>query len=246
MNNVELIQKSLAGLFAVHAEDGYARVITHCLYPTNSFVQVAVRSGLDTFVVSDEGGAIREIESAGAYIENPDKMISQMIHQMGLKVVKGVIRSPECNASQLGFAIASVSNASRSVADWLFSHTRVRPHHNFKEVVANYLKFAFPDNVRAETIVGESNKAHRFDNIIHLSNGRRMVVDAVVPDPSSINARVVANMDVKNAGHPDVEQRIIYDDADDWSPADLNLLQVGATLIRYSQAPNVLKRLAAA
>lgn len=246
MSDIAIIQKALGKLFGVTSEGSFARVTTQCLYPSNGFVQVIVHSGAHTFVVSDEGGAVRELESAGARIQSPDRMIAGMVRQMGLRVSGGVIRSPECGESELGFAIASVANASRSVADWLFSHSRVRPHHNFKEVVSHYLKTAFPDNVHSETIVGVSNKPHKFDNIIRLANGKRMVIDAVVPDASSVNARVVANMDVARAEHPDVEQRIIYDDGDDWSPSDLILLQVGAPLIRYSAAPNVLQRLASA
>lgn len=245
MSLIKTIECSMAELFLVQAGDGCARVTTHCIYPTNTFVQLMVMAGDHTFVVSDEGGSIKEIEAAGAYIENPDKMISSAIRGSGLHSHNGVISSPACSSKELGFAIASVANASKSAAEWLFSHTKVRPNQNFKEIVAKYLKSAFPERVKSDTVVGGSNKVHKFDNIIRLTDGRRIIVDAVVPDASSINARVVANMDVKSAHHDDIEQRIVYDESDEWSIADLNLLQLGAPLIRYSQAPTVLKRLAA-
>jgi hypothetical protein len=97
--------------------------------------------------------------------------------------------------------------------------------------------------VREEILVGKSNKAHKFENLIHLPNGRRLIVDPVIQDMSSINARVVANLDVRAADYPDLEQRIVYDDEEDWKTENLNLLQVGATVIPFSQAPNVLGRL---
>jgi len=98
--------------------------------------------------------------------------------------------------------------------------------------------------VRSDTLVGHSNKPHKFDNIIFLSGSRRLVIDPVVNDRSSINARVVANMDLRAAEYEGLEQRIVFDDRQDWKIEDLNLLQVGAPVIKYSRAEEVIKRLA--
>lgn len=244
MNQVQLIQRELASLFSVTEGDGFVRVVTGCMYPSNGFVQVSVRGGEDTFVVSDEGGAIQQIRSAGAEIKSFDRMVKPMLEQFGLDIVNGVIRAPTCDAARVAYSIAVVSNASKAAADFLFSRVKVKPHDNFKEVVSNFLHVAFKD-VRHETIVGNSNKPHKFDNIIHLDGGRRIIVDAVVPDANSINARFAANMDVRSAGLSNVEQRIVYDDNDDWSLADLSLLQAGAPLVRFSRAAEAIKRLAA-
>lgn len=245
MSHVELIQRELANLFSVTAEDGFVRVVTHCVYPSNGLVQVAVRAGEETFVVSDEGRAVMQIQSVGASLSNTDRMIAPIIKPMGLKVARGVIHAPPCSASDVAYSIAVVANASKAVADWLFTHAKIRPHYNFKEVVSNFLKVAFNENVRPEIIVGDSNKPHKFEHIIHAPNGRRIIVDAVVRDSNSINARFAANMDVKLANLDGVEQRIVYDDSDDWSTADLNLLRVGAPLIKFSNASEVFPRLVA-
>ena len=244
MNQVQLIQRELASLFSVTDGDGVVRVVTQCMYPSNGFVQVYVRGGENTFVVSDEGGAIQQIRSAGAELKNFDRMLKPMLEQFGLNVADGVIRAPACDASNVAYSIVVVSNASKAAADWLFSRVRVKPHDNFKDVVSHFLNATFRD-VRHEVIVGHSNKAHKFDNIIHLDDGRRIIVDAVVPDANSINARFAANMDVRSAGLSNIEQRIVYDDNDDWSIADLNLLQVGAPLVKFSKAPEAIRRLVA-
>lgn len=245
MNHVELIQRGLADLFGVEAGDDFIRVTTQCMYPGGGLVQLAVRCGEDTFVVSDDGGAIRQIYAAGASLINPDKMINPMLKQMGLKIGKGIIRAPACSSGDVAYSIAIVANASKAVADWLFSHVKIRPHYNFKEVVSNFLAASFQDNVRPETIVGNSNKLHKFDHIIRGPNGKQIIVDTVLRDSNSINARFAANMDVKNAGLEDVEQRIVYDDNDDWPVADLNLLRTSAALVRFSKAPEVFQRLVA-
>jgi hypothetical protein len=77
-----------------------------------------------------------------------------------------------------------------------------------------------------------------------LDGERKLIIDPVSNDPSSINARVVANLDVKATGNPNIIQRIVYDDEDDWSAVDLNLLQVGATAVPFSRAGEVIERIA--
>ena len=63
-------------------------------------------------------------------------------------------------------------------------------------------------------------------------------------DPSSINARVVANIDVKLAKYEKLDQRIVYDDGENWSADDLSLLQVGNTpVVPFSKAADVIGRL---
>ncbi len=243
MNHKELIQRELANLFSVTEAEGCVRVVTQCLYPSNGLVQVTVRSGADTFVVSDDGGAIQQIRSAGADLKSFDRIVKSMLTQSGLEIANGSIRAPACNASQVAYVIAMVANASKAAADLLFSRVKVKPHDNFKDVVSNFLNVAFAD-VRNEIIVGNSNKPHKFDNIIHSSNGKRIIVDAVVPDANSVNARFAANMDIRSAGLSKLEQRIVYDENDDWSLADLNLLQAGAPLLKFSKAAEVLGRLA--
>jgi hypothetical protein len=97
---------------------------------------------------------------------------------------------------------------------------------------------------RITIIVGHSNKPHKFPNVLKLLGGKRLIVDPVANEASSINARVVANLDVKATEDPTLMQRIVYDDEDDWTPSDLNLLQVGAPVVAFSNVSEVIERLA--
>jgi hypothetical protein len=113
-------------------------------------------------------------------------------------------------------------------------------------MLADFLKKIFDDQVSNNSIiVGHSNKPHRFANIISLSNRRKLIVDPVSNEASSINARVVANLDVRATDNPLITQRIVYDDEDNWTPADLNLLQVGAIVVPFSRSSEVIGRIAA-
>jgi hypothetical protein len=137
-----------------------------------------------------------------------------------------------------------VANASKEAADWLFEHTKIKRYRNFKAVVSEFLRSKYDDRVHKETLIGASNKAHKFENLIVLRDGKRLIVDPVIDDAGSINARVVANMDIRLAKYPDLEQRIVYDDSVAWEPENLNLLQAGASVIPFSRAADVIGRLA--
>jgi hypothetical protein len=246
MTMLAKIQASLADFFRLDQRVDGVRVMTQCLYPSNSFVHVVIRGGEDTFYVSDEGAAVRDVEAAGAWLEKPDRLISPITNPLGLVVVGGIVRSRNVGLADLPTAIAIVANASKSVAEYLFSHLKVRPNENFKEIVASFLRQSFDDAVQSEMLVGHSNKTHKFDNVIRFPNNKKLVMDPVINDRSSINARLVANMDLRDAHYPDLEQRIVYDDRDVWQPEDLNLLQIGATLVKYSNVPQTLQRFASA
>lgn len=238
-----IVDASLADAFRSSSQTDGVRVTTHCMYPSHAYVRVFVRGGTDTFVVSDEGAALQEIEAAGAEVTNFDRLLRPFITKQGLQVAKGAISSPYCKEDELAVAVTMVANASRDAADWLFSHTKVKRHRNFKAMLRTMLEEKF-NHLGQDTLVGKSNKAHKFEHLISLPDGKRIVVDPVFHDPASINARVIANLDVKMAGYPNLEQQMIYDDGEEWEAQDLNLLQVGASVvIPFSKAKDAFDRL---
>lgn len=245
MSHLTQVQESLGGLFKSFQWGDAVRVVTHCLYPGNSFVSVVVRGGVDTFYVSDDGKAFRELSAAGAVIHKPEILVRHIISESGLLIRDGVIASPRVGSGDLAVAIALVANTSRDVAKWLFTHAKIKRERDFKTVLQQFLKTKFDDNVKHDVVVGASNKSHKFENLIVLPGGKRLIVDPVMHDANSINARLVANLDVRSAGYSDLEQRIVYDDDDSgWKPDELNLLQIGATVVPFSKAQQVFGRIA--
>lgn len=221
-------------------EDG-VRFTTHCMYPSNGLVRVTVRGGRESLYATDEGEAVGEALSAGATLTNPDKLLRGLVRANGLEIERGIIHSKRMPLEAAPLAILSVANAARDVAYWLYDHHRIRRERDFRHLVAEFLKNSFEDRVSAASIVGKSNKPHKFANVISFPNGRRLIVDTVANDPQSINARVVANLDVRSINDPSLDQRIVYDDDEKWSPSDINLLQVGAHVVPFSEAPHVIK-----
>ena len=245
MIDVAQLKEALCRAILVTATEDGARVSTQCLYPSNGTVSVIVRGGENEFVVSDEGGALSEAAASGLIERASDKQVRGLLKPYGLKVKDGCIFSPTVTLEELAAAVILVSNAAKEAADWSVGHLRYQEKRNFKAELTALLERQFQDNLKSAPIIGSSNRPYKFDHVIYLSGERRLVVDPVINDPSSINARVVANLDVRMSGDPSISQLIVYDDLMDWSSADLKVLEVGAPTVAFSQAEATIRQLAA-
>ncbi|MEI9403237.1 hypothetical protein [Mesorhizobium argentiipisi] len=203
-----------------------------------------VRTGRETVVVSDEGEALGQVLAAGIEVDAADRLVRHIVQEQGLLIQGGVIRTPGMPIQSAPLGVLLVANTARDVAHWLYDHKKVKRGRDFRKMLADYLQAAFTKQVAQTEIIGMSTKQHKFANVVSFANGRKLIIDAVAKDPSSINARVVANLDVKARHDPTLIQRIIYDDAESWSASDLNLLQVGADVVPFSEAKTVIQRLA--
>jgi hypothetical protein len=239
-----LIRNGLDEMALIKRVDDGVRVTTHCMYPSNGLVQVMVRGGVSTVVASDEGGAMGEALAAGIPTRDYGRQHAHLVKAQGILIRDGVVFTPQMPIEAAPLAVLLVANASQEIARWLYEHMKIKRTRDFKEMLATFLKKTFDDRVAPAIIVGHSNKPHKFANVISFPNGRRLIIDAVANEPSSVNARVVANLDVKAVNDPLINQRIVYDDEEEWMPADLNLLQVGADVIPFSRSSKVIERLA--
>lgn len=238
------ISASLSAICPVEDLDGCVRVTTHCIYPSNGLVRVMVNGGLESIVASDDGEALGEALAAGIEIENPDKLLRGFVQQRGLMISNGVIYSPVTPMDAAPVVILHVANVAKEAALWLYDHGGLRYRSDFRDLLSGFLVAEFKEQVAETRISGASQKPHVFANVISFANGHRFIVDAVSNDASSINARLVANLDVKATNDPSIDQRIVYDDAQPWNVADLNLLQLGATIVPFSKALPVIQRIA--
>ncbi len=231
---------------ASQLEDG-VRVSTHVLYPSNGSVSVVVRGGKNNFIISDEGGAVSELTSAGLGIVLHDQAVKRRVRNRGLSVYDGAILSPPVSLEAVPAALLLVANASRDIAEWGLSQFSYSTPRNFRKDLAALLGRHFHDNLKHDTpIIGKSNKPHRFSHVVYLSGDRMLLVDPATNDASSINARVVANLDVRMTENPLIDQLIVFDDQLKWKGSDLKLLAVGAPTVPFSHAESEIMRRAVA
>jgi hypothetical protein len=229
----------------------FVTVPTHCIYPSNGIVHVYVSGGNSEFKVHDGSGALDELEAGGGNTYDDIYILRNIAKEHGLHATStGTIHSPMVSAEQLAGTIALVANASKEAAHALIARYRAIPKRNFREMLAQMVdtersQGRFLEVSFRRMIVGASSKSHKFDYDIILPSQKRLLLDSVVPEASSINSVVAANLDVRQAELADTIQRIVYDDTDDWRAEDLNLLGLGATVIPFSKLRPVLDRIAA-
>ncbi|NDV88740.1 hypothetical protein GTW51_18740 [Aurantimonas aggregata] len=238
------VERSLAEAFAIEDTDGSLRITTACAYPSGGLVRVTLRGGALKLMASDEGEALGEALGAGIVLPDPEKLVRPFVMNRGLSIRGGVLSSDYFSPDEAAVAVAHVANVAKDLADWLYAHGGVRRRHDFKKLLSAFLLSRFKDQVTETRLLGASQKSHKFPAVISFANGRKFIVDPVINDPASINARVVANLDVKARHDPLIQQRIIYDDAESWTAADIALLQVGATVIPFSRSQEVIERIA--
>lgn len=248
MSLMDIISTGLAPLQESIPIDGGIAIKTHCLYPSNATVVVSVRGGGNEYVVMDDGRALREATTAGAELGKSLKKYERIATKQGLILSNGVVKTPAIAADLIPMAILLVANTSKEVADHIFSTWKLSHKRDFKETVRSLLKQQFSHlSVREEKLVGTSNKSHAFENVVYLGDGRRVIIDPVLHDANSINSRVVANLDLHDAKHEGLEQRLVYDDAENWSSDDLSILHVSRVpVIAFSKAQRAIGVLLAA
>ena len=245
------IKEMMQPMTVVTQVDGGIRIGTHCLYPSNGTVAVSIRKQMDSYVISDDRGAVNEANGSGLQfhrlsLANIDKKLKHIIKNQGLLVKDGVISSPRVPLEAIPAVVLLVANASKDAADWMLGNMKFTVSRDFKKNVADLLERHFNTNLKHnEEIVGHSNKAHNFTNVIYLSGQRELLVDAVTNDTASINAKVIANLDIKLLQNPQIIQHVIYDDSVEWKSADIKLLEMGARPLPFSKAVHVIERLAA-
>lgn len=242
----DAIKSDLAALSEARLSHGVVRVTTHVLYPSNGLVRVSLRTHFDRVIVSDDGGGINEARSAGAEISNPSRALRPVVDPYGLFLDGGVICSMPTSLQNALGTVVLVSNASREVSEWVHRHARLKPGRDFRQLLADLLLRRYEGSVSQHAkVLGASNKPHIFPHMLKMNNGKNLLLDPVINDSSSINARVVVNLDVRSIGNSQLEQRIIYDDYEKWDPANLNLLEVGAKVVPFSRLEGVIERLTA-
>lgn len=243
----ERVNEVLHSWCAPQERGEYLVVPTFSTYPSNSVVQAYIIGGRDTFIVSDGGGAVRSFLDSGCLDWDGQRTLHDFVNVHDVKLGKnGWIYSANVGLEELTYAISVVTEASRDAAHMLLKHFKPKPSLDFRKDVARALEERFHGRLQKRgKLVGASNKPHSFDYVIRANDDNFIALDAVLPDTSSVNAAVVAHMDVKATHRPNIKQMIVYNDSEVWNAADLALLSIGAPTVAYSKYFSALERAAA-
>jgi hypothetical protein len=241
------IQESMTGISRIDMLENRLRVTTHCLYPSNGLVRVSVRVSGTSAIVADDRAALNEAQSAGLELNVSDRSLRHLVAPYGSSIQNGTVFAT-APLEAAAITVIFVANASQAVAQWLYTHSRIKPTRDFRALLTELLQRKFDADIprailHQDVEIAGVHTKHKFANLIALPHGRRIIIDPVVPDAASMNSRIVAHFDVRSLGDQSIVQRLIYDDIDRWDADKLNLLSVGATPVPFSRSAHVLERL---
>jgi hypothetical protein len=248
MTLLDLVQAELARWPQPRETGGRIVVPTHCMFGSGGVVRVVIEGRGDSFVVHDGGAAIDEFASGGGEMPGAAKLLRSFLRDGGFGVNdKGEIHSPVIPRADLPPTIALIANAAKEASEHLTDRWKPKVRRDFRLELRKLLRAEFP-HLRVEEEVryaGKSAKQHRFAFSVPMAAGGQLLIDAVAHEQSAISASVLRNLDVRNANAGGLEQRVIFDDSEEWRAEDLNLLKLGATPVPFSRAHDVLGRFAA-
>lgn len=212
-------------------------VPTQCLYPSNGAVTVFVTGGPAGCMVSDEGRGIEEISAHGLDTpENIEAYLRQFTQSQGLRIAGAKIHTPLIPAEALVAAIPLVANASSLAAFWAVKTFRPRARRDLRQELRTLLSGRFPrDRIKEEVhLAGESGRLYKFEFRVELGS-RSLIVDGVFPEATAINTRAIAHFDLGRTKNTSLVQRMVYDEKEKWTAAEINLLRIAAELVPLAQ-----------
>jgi len=239
MNIVEHISSAFA---PVPNQDGVL-VPTPILYPSNGNVVVHVSGGTRACVVSDRGDALRNARAHCIDVPDPEKWLRHIVRGSSLHAVNGQIMSGEIRSDEVFAGIALVARAAADAVRYAIEHYR---HHGetiydrtYRELTG---RFGSPNVSRQTTLAGASNRSYHFDFATPISDGKMLLLDTVLPNANSVNAKAIAHIDIGSLKNETRFHAIVYDDSAAWESSDINLLQSAAQLLPIARLSRELDR----
>lgn len=212
------------------------RVSTTTLLPSGATASVLVRpSGNGTFLVSDDGGGRSDLLTLGhTTLTGSDRKRGDSIaNRLGLIFDGSGFAVREVTADQLAGAIIFVAEASRDWASVAAENATKRAQFGLSKRVEERIRAIAPNAkiTREAEVAGASTKKHRFDLVMDLDRERKAVFEIVSPNTNSLSAAHLKLFDVRDA-HGDWPREVITERLEDWSAADMTLLNGVATHVR--------------
>ena len=245
MSTLDLMELMASWPLITRTENG-VMVHTHCLMPSGTTVNVLVQPGTGGVIACDFGAAYKEAISHGVSPTEHERTISQRLKAKGLHLNGGQIVAPQVGLDEAPMAVVLVANAAREIADYLLDAPKPTTREPVASVVSKILRTKYARFVPTANIAvcGKSDKKYTFENALVLP-GRKLLFDAVLNNPASINAKTLNNLDIRKRGDPAIIQHIVFDDQEKWTHDQLEILRYGATPVALSEAERAIEKVTA-
>lgn len=241
------VMEVLADMSNLRRTDNGALVRTSCMLPSGSLLNVSVQPAIDGWIVCDEGAVVADAMAHGFDVDFSLKGLASRLSREGLKVEKGRIYSEKVSPGELPFMVAYLATSAIEASKWLVNNAAKHSRRGVADLLSDLVDRRYSEMRLHEPleVLGNSSKSYEFNNVLLLPNRQKLILDPVNRNDGSIKSRLVANLDVAQAHHENLLQRIVYDESENWEQQELALLSVGAPTIKISRVEEVVDRMAA-
>ncbi len=255
-NVCEVLARSLGALYMCEPHGDLIRLRTPYLYPDGDGIDLFVRMGTDTGVVSDLGETVRwlRMQAAGERRTKKQREIIQDVSLThGVEFFKGMLMVSFNDTTGMAAAVTRLAQACVRVSDLWYSF-RNRAVESLSDEVADYLTENRVWYQRGEVLIGRSHTSWKVDFharteksslVFVLSTGSRPVAKARAEHVLSAWIDL-QHMKVGPEGLQFIS--LIDDTVDVWTPETLQLVESAglSNLIMWSEPETLLDALHAA
>ena len=175
----------------------------------------------------DNGASFNELACNGASIKS-SAPVRRMLAETGFYLTDdGLVCRGGFDPSDVGVGVAMVADASLRAAQYMLAHSKVKVGSPLDVRVRDALRRRYPEGMTHYRFTGKARQQTFDFGFEH--DGETVLVDAVSPDISSVNAAIVKSLDAKGSTIARARPILIYDERDNWPSDTMNLLKMSGS-----------------
>lgn len=224
--NWQEIKEALCAARDFTPVNGGVRVLADTLMPSGGLIYVHMQLRDGRLFMHDNGAAFDELAQYGRQNKSASP-VRRLLNETGFGLTdQGQVFRDGINLDQAASGLSLVADASLRAAQYMLAHSKSRIGQPLDVRVRDLLHRRFPDGEVNVKFTGLARQ-QTFDFGIRQGE-ETILVDAVSPDLSSVNAAIVKSMDVARARDERARPILVYDSRDGWSSDAMNLLAMAA------------------
>lgn len=209
---------------AVH--DGF-RVLADTMMPSGMLIHVHMQMRDGLLFMHDNGASFDELARHGAECRAAAP-VRRLLAETNFRLTpEGLIFRDGVAPDKVGTGVALVADASLRAAQYMLAHSKVRVGRPLDVRVRDALRQRFPQGMSHFKFTGHARQQTFDFGFDH--EGETILVDAVSPDISSVNAAIVKSLDAKQASTGRARPILVFDERDNWPTDAMNLLAIAGS-----------------
>jgi hypothetical protein len=222
--------------------DHECRVLSDVTMPSGGVVHVHIQPRHGELFLHDGGAAFDELAMNAVEVRSLRGVRAMLKRDDIVMAEDGRIWCERLPLEKVAVGIAVVADASLRAAAYMMARGFVAKSSPLDTRVRDALHRRYPQG-RPKFAFEGKNRQHVFDFGAQ-DDDRIVLIDAVTPEPSSINSAIVKAIDARQA-NSNVVSLFVFDPEDDWPSASLSMLQLGGRSVELSSIANGPNLLAA-